>query len=212
MTTSFLPPHMKDNIMILSGQGEVFTDPNLAIIRLGVQTTGDNLATTQMDNARTSQAVLNTFKQMGITDIKTYQYLIEKIYDYENGDRIDKGYAVRNIFEIRFSNLDEVGLVIDSAVNNGANVVEFISFDVSNSEVLYQQALNLAVLNAIQKAESISKQFGLPLNLIPTRIVENTFTAVPFPQFDQTRERAFATPIEPGQKSINASVQVEFTY
>ncbi len=104
-------------IMTLTGQGHVFAVPDTAVIRLGVQTTGDNLALIQSENARKIQGVIQVLKQLGVTDIKTFQYTIDKNYEYENGKQIDKGYTVRNILEIRTNNLQSVGNIIDSAVN-----------------------------------------------------------------------------------------------
>lgn len=204
--------HHLHNIMTLTGQGYVSAVPDMAIIRLGVQSIGANLTEIQSENARISQELLEALRQMDILDIKTSVYSIEKNYEYENGTRIDRGYFVRNIFEIKMSNMEQVGMVIDTAVSIGANVVEYITFDLSNPEEYYEQALNLAVMNAIQKAISISNQLGLSLDPIPIRIVENSTMPIPFTQVSSFRERDFITPIEPGQKRIDAFVNVEFMY
>lgn len=200
------------NTMTLAGQGQVTSIPNVAIIRLGVQSIGDNLTETQSENAQISKAILEALKQINVSDIKTYQYNIEKNYLYENATTIDNGYSVRNILEIKLNNTDQVGMVIDTAVNSGANVVEFISFDVFNSDYYYKQALNLAVMNAIQKAKSISMFLGIPMDPAPTHIVENSSTVSPFPQMYSAREGDYTTPIEAGQYQINASVTVDFIY
>ncbi|MDF2821111.1 MAG: hypothetical protein K0R15_1552 [Clostridiales bacterium] len=202
----------KYNTMILTGQAQVSSEPDIATVRLGVQTTGENLEQVQSENANKSNLVLQTITQMGALDIKTFQYLIEKIYTYENGTRIDKGYSIRNIFEIRLNNIEHVGSVIDAAVKNGANAVEFITFDISNVDIYYQRALNLAIKDAIHKAESISQQLGVWVNPIPIRITENSSFSIPFDQFNISREGGFATPIEPGLKRIVATVTAEFIY
>ena len=200
------------NKMIVTGRGQVTVIPDLAIVRLGVQTTEYDLSTAQSDNARISQNVLTALRQLGITDIKTYQYQIEKLYDYENGNRIDRGYSVRNILEIRMENMNLVGTAIDIAVNSGANVVEFINFEVADPDIYYQQALNLAVKNAYQKAKSISESLRVMINPIPILITENSAPPIPFSSMYMAREGAFTTPIEPGNKQIEANVTAEFIY
>lgn len=110
------------------------------------------------------------------------------------------------------NDLNQAGFVIDTAVNNGANVVDLINFEVSNPYAYYQESLNLAVMNAYEKAKSISVNLGLSMDPIPLRITENSTAPIPFSQFSSMREGAFATPIEPGNKQINASVTVEFMY
>jgi uncharacterized protein YggE len=209
MTNSLSDNSLKCKTMTLGGQGQVTVVPNIAVIRLGVQTNGENLLSIQTENAQEMQSILQALKRLGLDDIKTYQYSIDKIYDYEDGKRIDKGYSVRNIVEIKTTNMKNVGNIIDIAVNSGANVVDLISFEVSNPEFYYQQALNLAIINAIQKSKSISMNLGINTDPIPIRIVENSASPTPKQQFQ--REVA-ATPIIPGDIRIEASVTVDFIY
>jgi uncharacterized protein YggE len=211
MLSSSYKQESNDSFMTLTGTGHVSVVPDTAVIRLGVQTTSANLSTAQQENAMLSQAVLQSLQQLGITDIKTFQYNIDKIYDMENNQRVDKGYMVRNIFEIRTRNIDQVGTIIDNAVNNGANIVDFINFEVSDTNYYYLQALNLAVMNAIQKSRSISENLGIKTLPVPNHITENSTAPIPFQNFAM-REGAFTTPIEPGNIRIEASVTVEFIY
>lgn len=204
--------YMQDNSlynksMILTGHGEITAAPDTATIRLGVQSTGENLSQIQADNARKSQSVIQALQRMGITGIKTHQYSIDKVYDYEEGRQIDKGYSVRNILEIKTNNLEAVGNIIDASVNAGANIIDLISFDASNRDYYYRQALNTAISNAIQKSQSIAMNLGLSSAPVPVKIVENT--AMPFPV---QREFAAATPIIPGAVNIGANVTVDFVY
>ena len=207
MTKYMQDNNLHNKTMILTGHGEIVTAPDTVIIRLGVQTTGENLSQIQAENARISQSIIQVLQRMGITDIKTHQYSIDKVYDYEDGRQIDRGFSVRNILEIRTNDLETVGNIIDASVNAGANIVDLISFDVSGREYYYQQALNMAILNAIQKAQSITMNLGLSSTAVPVKIVENT--VMPFPV---QREFAAVTPIMPGTVNIEANVTVDFVY
>lgn len=209
MTKFYSDNNLHNRTMTLTGQGQITTVPNIAVIRLGVQTTGENLVDIQSENAQIAQVIIQALQRMGISDIKTFQYSIDKLYDYENGRQIDRGYSVRNILEIRTTNLDMAGNIIDTAVNLGANVVDLISFDVANREYYYQQALNMAIMNAMQKAKSISINLGIPADPAPIRIVENSVTPIQ-PYFRQ--ELAATTPIMPGNIKIEASVTVDFSF
>lgn len=200
---------LPQNSMTLMGQGQVTTVPDLAVIRLGVQTTGKDLEVIQSQNAQTSQAVLDDLKQMGVKDIKTFQYTIDKYYEQENGTPVDRGYTVRNVLEIRTKEMENVGQIIDTAVKSGANIVDLISFEVSNPNQYYEQALNLAVMNAIEKAKSIAKNLDIEINQIPVKISENSSMPRPFQAFQ--RELA-ATPIVPGNITIEAMITAKFEY
>lgn len=201
--------NLHNRTMTLTGQGQVTAVPNIAVIRLGVQTTGENLVDMQAENAQITQSIIQTLQRMGISDIKTFQYSIDKVYDYENGRQVDRGYSVRNILEIRTTNLDMAGNIIDTSVNLGANVVDLISFDVANRDYYYQQALNMAIMNAMQKAKSISMNLGIPADPVPVRITENSAAPIQ-PYYRQ--ELAAATPIMPGNIKIEAFVTVDFEF
>ena len=199
------------NTMILTGKGQVTAVPDLAILRLGVQTSGENLVDIQNENARISQAVLQSLQQLSITDINTYEYDINKVFEYEDGKQIDKGYSVRNILEIRTNNLAQVGYVIDTAVYYGANIVDLIEFDILDKEAYYLQALNLAIENAIRKADSIAENLGLINPPSPIRIIE-VGTMPVATRFIDSREGTLTTPIGPGSKQIEANVNIVFAY
>lgn len=198
--------------IIVTGKGQVTVTPDLAILQLGVQTTGEDVTEAQSENARISQNVLDSIRQLGITDIKTYQYSINKIIDYVDGRQIDRGYQVSNIIEIRTEDLNNVGTIIDTAVQNGANKVNSVNFDVAQPQLYYQEALNLAVDNAIQKAQSIVMGLGIMMTPIPILITENSNVPIPYQGAIAFREGAVATPIESGNKQIDASVTVELIY
>lgn len=200
-----------ENTMTLIGKGLVTAEPDIAVLRLGVETTGADLTTAQEENARLSEAILQALRQLGIEDIQTFQYSINKLIEYENSNRIDKGYSVRNILEIRTDQTEQLGLIIDTAVHSGANVVDLVSFEVSDTYAYYLQALNLAVINAWDKAKSIAETLGLTYVPVPRRIIENETMPVPFRTIG-LKEGFITTPIEAGTQRIEASVSVTFVY
>lgn len=211
MSKECIQQNINNGCMTLTGRGEVSVEPDMAVVRLGVQTTGDKLQDIQEENARLSQAVLLILRQLGVNEINTFQYQVDRLYDFQDGTRIDRGFSVRNILEFQTDQLDQLGYIIDSAVQNGANVVEFISFEISNLDYFYQEALNLAVENAIDKAKSVSSNLGYPMDPIPICITENGSVPIPFGQQFAMRDSLAVTPIEPGTKEIVAMVTVEFT-
>lgn len=197
-----------NNTMTLTGQGAVTATPDLAVIRLGVQTTGYNLSRIQSDNAQINQNIIQALNQAGYTDIRTAQYTIDKAYDYQDGNQVDKGYTVRNILEIRTNKVSQVGAIIDTAVEMGANIVESISFELSNPQLYYQQALNLAINDAIHKAKSIAENLHIKLFSVPTHIVENSASPAPVQEF----QRQVATTILPGELNVEAVITADFLY
>ncbi|XRD27118.1 SIMPL domain-containing protein [Lysinibacillus fusiformis] len=89
---------------------------------------------------------------------------------------------------VNVSDPEHVGLIIDTAVENGANRISNIQFKVDRADAYYQQALSLALHNAHAKAKTIAETMHLPLQLLPTEIVEEQVNTpilyrsmVPFP-------------------------------
>lgn len=201
--------HYPYDTMTLTGQGQVSAAPDLAVIRLGVQTTGNDLSQIQSENAEIMGMIIKTLKQAGVSEIETVQYLIDKLYEYEDDQKIDKGYYVRHIIEIKTNNINQVGNIIDTAVDIGSNIVQSITFELSEPDLYYQQALNLAIDNAVEKAKSISSNLNTRLNPIPIRIIEGN---IPLAPMMQLQREAVSTPIVPGQLIIEASVTADFSY
>ncbi len=197
------------NTITVSGAGQVNAAPDTAVLRLGVQTNGYNLEELQANNAALSTAILQAIQQLGITDITTFQYVINRVFDYQDGNQIDAGYAVRNIFEIKTNDIAKVGTIIDTAVRGGANVVDFINFEVSNSSSYYLLALNQAVADAYEKARSVTEGMGVNLNPLPVSIIENSQGPVSLRAISY-RGGELSTPVEASNIQIDASVVIVF--
>lgn len=199
--------------MELQGEGSVMAIPDMAVLNLGVETIDMDLKAAQEENATKTQSIISALRRMGIEekDIRTESYNIEKRYDYVEGRQIDKGYAVTNILEVTLRNIKQAGVVIDVAVDEGANIIRGITFEIEEPALYYQEALNLALDNAVQKAVTLGEQMKVQVFQVPIRITEESSGQVPIGPYYAMREDR-ATPIEPGQKEILARLKVLFAY
>ncbi len=189
--------------------------PDQASISLGVVVEDMSLQSAQQRNAVLSSQIIDGLKKLGISedDIQTASYTINPMYDYVDGKRVFRGYEVQHIFNITLRDISKVGIVIDTATQNGANVINNIRFTVSNPEMYYREALQKAVLDAIKKAEAVAKTLKVRLNKNPLQVVEKE-TAINQNVFG-TPMLAIAdavTPIQEGQIRITSSVTVLFQY
>jgi uncharacterized protein YggE len=196
--------------LVINGQEEVFALPDIAVVTLGVQTIGNQMSSIENENSRTSTVMLKALQQLGDLDIKNKEYSINKVYDYDNGIRLDKGYIIRNIYELTIHDLSLVGTAIDTAVNSGANIVDLVSFQLSNPDQIYKQALNQAVIDAFTKAKSIYTLLGHNEDPISVRIIENSTAPITTPINVNPKSGTNITPVESGKTQISASVTVEF--
>jgi uncharacterized protein len=221
MNSSYYPNSYSDyhgnssseKTITVEGNGIVKLEPDIVVINLGVETMGNEVSAAQAENARLSTAVVQAIKQMGVDekDIKTSNYSIAPEYDYVEGNRVFRGYRVTHIYSITVRNIASVGQIIDIAVRNGANRVDSINFTVANPSPYINKALSLAVKDAFEKAQTISKTLGVEVNRIPNSIVEE-YTSRPEKSTPGAMYLAApTTPIESGQLEINSRIKAVFS-
>lgn len=203
------------NSLKLTGKGRVEVKPNIAVVTLGVITENKSLKDAQKENAVVMNKVLQTIKSFGIesNDIQTSYYNVSPQYDYVEGKQIFKDYKVSNYVKITIKDMDITGQVIDAAVEAGANYVGSVNFTVQNESKYYNQALNLAIKDAIFKVKDIERNFGYRINEVPTNIIEKSENHVGYTENATLKyANGAVTPVNPGQIGITASVYATFVF
>lgn len=201
----------------VEGRGKVNAVPDQAIITIGFVTENEDVNKAQAQNARITTQGLAALKEINIQqeDIQTVSYIIQPIYEFTEGSSILKGYKVQHTFEITVKNLNQVGKVYEAVVAAGANIAENIEFVVSKKDLYYQQALQLAIKNATEKASSIGQQLGVSMNTVPIKVIENSTAISPRDYTLSLSAEATlqaAPPIQRSKLEIEAIVTVVFPY
>lgn len=206
----------RTNVIRVTGEGRVSIQPNRAEVTLGVTTEDKELQKAQQDNANLIDKIKSALNALGIQDesIRTVNYSIYPQYDYIEGKQIFRGYRVEHLLFITIDNIEKVGLVVDTAVQNGANIVSRITFTSSEVHQYELHALSLAVVNAYQKAEAIANTLRVQLINAPILIAENSRQlGGPVPLQATTFLKSGATtPIQPGLMDIAVEVIAEFIF
>lgn len=201
-------------LMTVTGNGSISVEPDIAQIQLEVVTENTQLSQAQQENADKMNQVIQALTQLGIPneDIQTTAFNIQPVYDFVDGKQIFRGYEVVNTITVQFKGIDQTGIVIDTAVQNGVNRVSNIQFTIENEQVYDQQALSAALINASEKAQTIARTMQLNLDPIPVKIIEIiNASPIAYKTFAAT-EASITTPIEPGQIVIHAAVETQFRY
>lgn len=196
------------------GDATLNAEPDVAVVILSVVTQSQNALEAQQQNAAKTDAVINAVKGIagGNAEIKTNSYTVQPQNDYRD-NRLPKivGYETRNSLIVRMSDLTKVGAVVDAASHAGANSVDRVSFNVSDSSVVNGQALAEATRQAMAKAKSIAEAMRGRV----TRLVEEQETLSPQAQsFDISNalttmeEKTRGTPFQPGPMRVNSRVQL----
>jgi len=137
--------------------------PDHATVDIGV-VTSDKVATKALKaNNALMQRVLEAVKGLGVkeSEMQTCEFSITPLHPklkdgYNEDESITLGYQVVNKLTISLTELDKVGVLIDAAVNAGANTSNNVSFDVKNGQALEDKVLADAIKDARHNAEVIA--------------------------------------------------------
>lgn len=159
-----------ENTISVSGQSELNVPPDEAKLYLGVEITEKTVLEAQQDSTEVINKIITVLKNKGVAekDIQTTSFSIDEQREYINDSYQLVGYKATHKLEIKTTDLESVGEIVDTAVKNGANVVDRISFDLSDQkkEEINAQALTEASSNAKEKAESLAKNLGIKLGKV----------------------------------------------
>lgn len=155
----------KDQTFNVLGEGEVAVKPDLAVLNVGIQASGNSVAIAQDKVNSVINQVSGALKKLGINeaDIQTANYSVNPEYDYSAGKQSITGYQANTSLSIKVRNIEKINTVIDSATNSGANQIGNITFDVEDKQKFEDEARKKAVENAKNKALMVAKTAGFSL-------------------------------------------------
>ena len=202
-------------IIQVVGEGRANAAPDMARISLGVSQQAKTAGEAMDAMSAGMAAVLGTLGEQGIAqvDIQTGQLMLEPSYDYNtpDGNPVMTGFIATQILDVNVRDIGQLGTVLDAVVEDGANRVNGIQFDVSDSQAVTDAARREAVENARARAELYADAAGVGLGEVVS-ISEATVYSPPIPMYDARggAEQAMAVPVAPGEVSLVTSVTVTY--
>ncbi|WP_368504598.1 SIMPL domain-containing protein [Alkalihalophilus sp. As8PL] len=200
-------------IITVTGEGVVQVVPDRAQLTLGVVTEDTTVSNAQQKNNELITEIISALNTLGIPEdqIKTVTYRIEPRYDFIDGQQQFRAYEVTHMVQVNVEDLTQTGAVVDAAVENGANMVTSIQFTVADPTNLYHEALQLALEDARGKANAMTDTLNVSLVETPVKVIERSVGG-PVRFYDGAMLSSAATPIQPGSISIQASVEVIYSF
>lgn len=201
----------------VSGMGEVSARPDEATITLGVVSQARTAQDALRANSQAMQEVFDQMDELGIAeeDIRTSNFSINPQYtpyrQDSNEPRRIISYQVSNMVTVLFDDLEDLGPGLDAIVSSGANQFHGISFSISETDKLMEDAREAAVADARARAETLAEAAGVTLGRVLS-INEGGFST-PQPMYMARTEMAFApsdVPIASGSQTISSSVSMVF--
>lgn len=198
----------------VTGNSQIQAQPNFAKVQIEVSTQSNDVTEAQRENGIKMNQVIQSLLALNIArdDIQTAFYNVFPKYDYIEGKQVFRGYEVTNALTVNIRNISQVGLVIDTAIKNGANRISQLEFKLDNEDAYQKRALQLALHNANGKAQAIAQSLQLPHMPQPIAIEEESVGGPILYRTVAMTEQSFNTPIEQGTIAINAVVKVKYQY
>ncbi|MCI0482433.1 MAG: SIMPL domain-containing protein, partial [Candidatus Dadabacteria bacterium] len=167
--------------------------------------------------AETTNKVIQVIKsKLGKNDkVSTAGYSLTPVYEYNNQtNKTDfKGYRASNRIIVEAHNLKEIGKIIDATAEAGLNNIESLSFDTTKRDDFRREALTRAVNDAKTTAETLAKAAGVKITRILQLSPSFDYPVAGYRDYALAKEAAPAappTPVEPGDISVSASVNIVF--
>ena len=203
----------------VSGSGQANLAPDIAYIYVGVHTEKLTAAEAVAENTTQTQTVIQAIKDFGIDekDIRTTNFSIypQDKYDPQTGTPTgERTYVVDNTVYVTVRKLDQLGDLLDTVVQAGANTVNSVQFDVADKAEALKQARADAVKDAEAQAKSLAEAAGLTLGEIQSI---GFFDNQPYPLFEgkggggAVAADAASVPIQPGQLTFTVTVNITYT-
>ncbi len=199
--------------LIVQGEGKVSAAPDMVTIVLGVETHNASAAGAAAENARLMNETVNALldAKMAKKDIQTSRYSLTTAPQEEPKVASEKPkppeFIATNQVTVRLNDTSAVGKVLDAAVAAGSNSIQEVTFDIRDPQPEKDQALALAIKDARRKAEVAAAAAGVKLGKALEISEGYGFVAL------GARSAVFAdtaTPIQPGEMEITASVTVTY--
>ncbi len=204
----------------VAANGEVAADPDTASVRLGAVAEAKEAAAAQKQLGATMQNVLAALKKLGVPEhsVRTDTLSLSPIYAQPSpgpgraepqAPRIT-GYRAVNVVTVELSDLSMIGPVVDAGITAGANQLQGVSFGLRNDAGARMQALTQAVHESRAEAEAIASALGMHIDGVATVTTEGYSSVPPRPYPIAKFAAEAATPVQPGQLEVSASVRVTY--
>jgi uncharacterized protein len=194
----------------VTGTGTTYGEPDMAVVDLGVDSVNADITVASSQSAEVVTKLMAAFEALGIkrSDVRTSYYNVFRETPYTPDGAIGEAvYHVQNVMSVTVRDISNVGQLISDSVNAGANVVNNVQYLLSNSDELAKEARELAMRDALGKAQELATLARVELGDIVMISDVSYATPVPMPMMEV---RASATPLSAGQLGVSITLNIRF--
>ncbi|WP_237058607.1 SIMPL domain-containing protein [Microbulbifer sediminum] len=203
-------------LVSISARGEASKVPDVADISAGVVTEAAESQRAMQANAEQMEKLIKAIEKTGIDkkDVQTSGISLTPRYtsrpNSEGPNRQITGYMARNTVRITVREIDDLGNVLDSMAEAGANNIYGPSFSIGEPEPLLAEARGKALEQARERAASYAESLGMKVARIVS-ISEGGNVGAPRPMMRAEMASADArTPVAPGETTVSVNLELVF--
>ena len=200
----------------VQGNSDFAVAPDQVSVEIGIETTSKTAQEAAQSNAAVMTKVQNALYGIGLTEknVKTSSYDFYPIYNKDNDQVIDQ-YRANNTITVTVSDISQVGGIIDTAIKNGANNVNSVTFELKDAQKYKESALKSAILDAKGKAKAIASELGKNIvNVVSVTegnvYIENYRASSDITMKSMNVEMAAPTPVTAKKLDVSAKLSVVF--
>ena len=148
------------------GMATISTAPDLVNVTASVSVKGATIGSAQEEMNRIVSGVTEKLLELGVqeADIVTQNYAYYPSYNYDGEKSVLDGYQADHTLRITCHDVEMLDSVIGVVTDGGMTEIFNVSYDISNREALYGEALTLAIEQAKEKAEKMAAASGLTIS------------------------------------------------
>ena len=206
--------------LAVSGEAEVSVVPDMAVVRFGIVNEAEEATEARRRNGELAAQAMNAVRELGIEERKIQLQALslqpKRERDPETRQMREVGYEATRMVAVEVMDLEQLPELIALVVEQGANRLRGIQYDLSDRTEAEHDALRQAIEAAQAKADVMASALGVTRGPALSA-QEQSFNFVrPQPQFArQGMMEQMADAVQPdafaeGEIEVRATVQIVF--
>ena len=199
--------------LTVSGSGEARAVPDMATITLGVTAEAETASAALDETSAVAGRILERLSEFEVAerDLQTSGLSLNPVYSDRREDEEPRitGFRASNMLSVRVRDLDRLGDILGAVTGDGANQLSGLSFGVSDSDEVMNEARRDAVADARAKADLYAEAAGVSLGRILSIDEEGGAQPYPMPMAEM-RMAADSVPVARGEAGFSADVRIVY--
>jgi uncharacterized protein len=203
----------------VTGNGEAHVAPDVASLNLAIETHAATAQESAGQNAALAKKVVDalTAKLNGKGKVWTGGYSLYPEYSESpqpNQKPTLSGYRAENSITVETGEIGMLGGLIDTAIQAGANRINFLNFTLRDESQARSQAIALAAKDAQTQADSLARSLGVKLGPVVKAATETENRPMPVMRTGamalMSASTMAPTPVQPNEVTVPATVSITY--